>query len=87
MKRGQPNAKPILPRHARWVEFIERLVGREGCNFHADHWTCFGDVRFTKAILRDMGLDERSTDLSIAYFGDHGGYCDCEVVFNVDRTR
>jgi hypothetical protein len=79
--------RPILPRHPRWSEFLERLAGPEACNFQTDRWTCFGDVRFTKRILRDMGLDEPSIELSTAYFRDHGGYCDCEVILNVDTTR
>ena len=40
-------------------------------------------MRFAERILRYMGLDDQSVDLSLAYFRDHGGYCDCEVIFNV----
>jgi hypothetical protein len=25
-------------------------------------------------------------DKSIAYFREHGGYCDCEILFNVERS-
>jgi Protein of unknown function (DUF2695) len=82
-----PACQPILPRHARWNEFLERLASPEACNFHNDQWTCFGDMRFTQRILRDMGLDEYSIEVSTTYFKDHGGYCDCEVVFNVGPQR
>ena len=77
--------EPILPRHPRWEEFIERLCGPEGCNFTETSWTCFGgdDKRFCSRILASMGLPERATAASLAYFEDHGGHCDCEVVFNL----
>ena len=83
--------EPILPRHPRWEEFVERLCGPEGCNFiegrtvNETRWTCFGgkDKRFSHRILRDMGLSEQAIAVSLAYFEDHGGHCDCEVAFNV----
>jgi hypothetical protein len=86
-KPSTPTLRPILPRHPRWDEFLERLAGPEACNFQTDRRTCFGDVRFTRTILRDMGLDEPSIEASIAYFRDHDGYCDCEVVRNFDPKR
>ena len=79
--------EPLLPRHPRWDEFIDRLEGPEGCDFHPDHWTCHGDLRAATAILGRMGLTERAVRVSVAYFKDHGGYCDCEVVFNVGSTE
>jgi Protein of unknown function (DUF2695) len=76
--------QPILPRHPRWEEFLDRLYGPEGCNFKTT-WTCFGgtDKRFSREILTRMGLSDRAIAVSLAYFEDHGGYCDCEVVLNV----
>ncbi|HEY7199626.1 MAG TPA: DUF2695 domain-containing protein [Candidatus Dormibacteraeota bacterium] len=75
---------PILPRHPRWNEFIERLSGPEGCNFRDTRWTCHGtEKRFCREILTRMGLSDRAIAISLAYFEDHGGYCDCEVVLNV----
>jgi len=89
MQHQKPAAtcRPLLPRHPRWDEFIERLAGPNACNFQTDRWTCFGDMQFTTRILREMGLDEPSINVSTAYFRDHGGYCDCEVIFNVDHPR
>ena len=34
-------------------------------------------------ILRTMGFDEDFIYASMAYFAEHGGYCDCEILFNV----
>lgn len=78
--------------HPRWVEFCKRLEGPEGCNFRQTDpddpdtlvWRCSGgpDRSRAKAILEDMGCDiEQSCD----YFEDNGGYCDCEILFNVRR--
>jgi len=77
----------MLPRHPGWEEFIQRLAGPKACNFDGDHWTCSGDLRFVKRILRDVGLDDASIRVSTAYCKDHGAFCDCEVVFMGDRTR
>jgi len=91
--RTMPNNKPaatcepLLPRHLRWKKFLERLAGPDACNFQTDSWTCFGDLRFSTRILREMGLDKQSIDVTTAYFKNHSGYCDCEVIFNVDHPR
>jgi len=77
----------ILPRHPRWKEFVERLAGPNGCNFGEHGWTCFGDLRFTRQLLALMGMRPAPIDVCIAYFKDHGGYCDCEVIINVARAR
>ena len=78
--------------HPRWGEFCERLGGPEGCDFKKDkkgeiHWKCAGgrDKSLATKILRKMGLTLREVAESFAYFEEHGGYCDCEILFNVDR--
>jgi hypothetical protein len=82
--------------HPRWEEFAERLEGPEGCNFTAEYdeagnyidgsgrWQCKGgkDKTFATAILTDMGMD---VEASLKYFEVNGGYCDCEILFNVDK--
>ena len=73
----------MLPRHHRWNEFVRRLLGPEGCDLQGSSWTCFGDVRFTKRILQNMGFDQPSIEVSTTYFKHHGGFCDCEVLLNV----
>ena len=77
----------MRPRHPRWTEFIDRLAGPDGCNFKAETWTCFGDTRLTERILAGMGWEPAAIAASLRYFRSRGGYCDCEVVFNVDRRR
>jgi len=88
--------RALTPNHPCWDEFCDRLGGEEGCNFRgADStWSCAGDLGqnrdspervhgFSRAILKKMGLSDQQIAESLAYFRDHGGYCDCEVLFNV----
>ena len=76
---------PIQPAHPRWEEFLERLCGPEGCNFTDTTWRCSGGTArpFCRQILADMGLTEQAIAVTLAYFEEHGGYCDCEVALNV----
>ncbi len=81
----------MTPTHPRWEEFCDRLEGPDGCNFHEDadgvtRWTCGGGEDQSIAIrcLQVMGFDRASIDASCAYFRDHGGYCSCEILFNVN---
>ncbi|MHB8510007.1 MAG: DUF2695 domain-containing protein [Candidatus Dormibacteria bacterium] len=73
---------PILPRDHRWEAFLERLSGPGFCAWQ-ETWTCHGDLRFTKKVLAEMGLSPQAIAVSLQYFMNHGGYCDCEVVMNV----
>jgi hypothetical protein len=74
---------PILPGHRRWEEFVGRLCGPAFCDWGKDSWTCHGDLRFTRKLLLEMGLSPDAVAVSVQYYKNHGGYCDCEVVFNV----
>jgi len=84
-------SKVMTLKHPRWGEFIERLEGPEGCNFHEQEpgnpnsvtWTCKAgtDKSLATAILEDMG--DVSIKKSMIYFENHGGCCDCEILFNV----
>jgi hypothetical protein len=93
-----PSQGRMLPTSLRWAEFLDRLEGPEGCNFRYigdpahpkptdTTWDCAsgGPNRHAHAhkILAAMGLDSGAIDASCAYFDAHGGYCDCEILFNV----
>jgi hypothetical protein len=43
---------------------------------------CEHDHRYATKIMTEMG--DIDIPASIAYFEEHGGYCDCEIGFNVD---
>jgi len=79
----------MTPENPRWSKFIELLEGPEGCNFKKDKkraytWKCKGgtDKSYAIAILKEMGNID--IDASVEYFDEHGGHCDCEIVFNVN---
>lgn len=83
----------MTPDSPRWEEFTKRLAGPEGCDFKREdpedssslQWWCKGGNDKSKAIkiLQDMG----GVDIghSLVYFEEHGGFCDCEILFNVDQ--
>jgi hypothetical protein len=81
--------KTMTPRHPLWKKFAERLDGPEGCNFKDINgkftWSCKGgmDKSKAKAILESMA--DIDVEKSLAYFDEHGGHCDCEILFNVDK--
>jgi len=84
----------MTPEHPRWEEFCARLEGPEGCHFiDAPNklgctWTCAGgtDKTFATMILRAMGFSDADVQWSLDYFETQGGYCDCEILFNVDKA-
>jgi hypothetical protein len=70
----------MTPEHPRWEEFCERLAasvtlaGCHGCGHPAGH-------DGARAILTSMNdLDGAA---SLAYFREHGGHCDCEILLNL----
>lgn len=83
----------MTPLHPRWEEFCERLEGPEGCNFQGEGpaltWSCGGgtDKTHARRILIAMGLSDEDVEWSLGYFEIRGGFCDCEILFNVDGVR
>ena len=82
-------AQPITPGHPHWQSFIERLSGPEGCHFREDEigdltWYCGGGQEKSKAAAILKTMPDIDVEGSLAYFDQHGGHCDCEIVFNVD---
>jgi hypothetical protein len=68
----------LTPENPRWDEFICALadaVTQRGCSgtSHRHH---------AKKVMADMGDVDIAE--SLAFFESHGGYCDCEILFNVE---
>lgn len=88
---SQPRGPIMTPDNPDWKRFVALLEGPEGCNFQQDPntekttWSCKGDKDKSKALAILMkhfpGVDVPAT---LAYFESRGGYCDCEILFNVD---
>ena len=78
---------PVMtPDNERWGEFTEKLGGPDGCDFTVDGtWICDNSRHrpFARKILTEMGFD---VSRSLAVFDAGGGYCDCEILFNVENT-
>ena len=75
---------------ARCPAFLDRLEGQEGCNFYENPpgeftWLRDGSSeRFlARKLLSKMDVD---ADKTLEYFAQHGGSCDCEIVFNVQES-
>ncbi len=43
---------------------------------------CDHTLKLTKRWIQENGLEDREEEI-IEYLEENGGYCDCEVVFNV----
>lgn len=79
----------------RFSEFIDRLAGQGYCNFHYDKkenlkWTCDNSTDnkpMAYAVLTDMGLSFDGIRKSFEFFEEHGGFCDCEIVFNCEKAE
>lgn len=78
----------MTPKHPKWTEFAALMEGPQGCNFRKDDkgettWDC--NAKQERPIARRLlaGFDGVDVEKSLAYFDMHGGYCDCEIAFNV----
>ena len=68
----------LTPESPRWFAFINALdiaIESEGC----DARTC----QLAEQLMRTMGNVDVAA--SLKFFSEHGGYCDCEILLNVDR--
>jgi len=80
----------VIPGHPLWDSFVQVLGGPDACNFRKVYgetrWTCKGgrNKDFATKILKAMKVPEQQITETLAYFEAHGGYCDCEILFNVD---
>ena len=77
----------LTPDSPRWEEFCDRLADvleEKGCDgdFGANRETPKRVLQHARRILAEMGdVDVLST---LSLFGKLGGYCDCEILMNVD---
>lgn len=83
----------MTPAHPRWSEFydqLEELLSRWGCS--GDGTQLDGKTGavapqsrptlcMSRRLLIEMGCN---VEASLAFFRDNGGFCDCEVLLNVE---
>jgi hypothetical protein len=88
LERANKRASIVMgPTHPEWAAFCTALAGEGYCDFTEDEegkpsWHCQHDHRHTRSLLANKWpmIDVEAT---LKLFRDHGGYCDCEVLFNV----
>jgi hypothetical protein len=78
----------LTPDNVRWTGFcnllIAALAGTGDDISDTDLMRgCDNTLKQSEQILRAMGGVD--VDLTLDYFEDRGGYCDCEVLFNVEN--
>ena len=61
----------MIPGHPQWVEFCNKLQEMQWCEHE------FGYA------IECLNLFAVDTDRTLAWFQEHGGYCDCEIIFNI----
>lgn len=76
----------MTPEHPRWNEFCYR-VGGDGSELRCNGCLKNDDGTLNRQsyavmALKTMGMDVKH---SVEFFEEHGGYCDCEILLNVDQ--
>lgn len=83
----------MTPAHPKWNDFMVELEGPKGCRFRqklvlgmrSPTWKCGGSIRrpICRRLLKKYKVDVAAT---LEFFRERGGCCDCEVIFNVERS-
>jgi Protein of unknown function (DUF2695) len=78
----------LTPASPRWSLFVRLLGDTITDGLPKGTWRCGNDGsgskhRYAEAVLTELGGID--IDGTLALFRRHGGYCDCEILFNVDR--
>lgn len=73
-QRAEAEARLPLPRSdlTALFDFLDSRLESEDC----DH-----TLRLTREFLRERSVPEEPV---VAWLGEHGGFCDCEVLSNVE---
>lgn len=80
----------MSPWYSGWDAFCDHLSGPQGCDFREEGgWSCSCDTARPFAVLamKRMGFTDAQIEASLSLFAAWGGFCDCEILFNVDRFR
>lgn len=75
----------LTPSHPRWREFTSTLSDRLLAEVPAHRTSgCDNTHREAVAVMTVMGdIDIKA---SLTFFEKYGGYCDCEILFNVAKN-
>jgi Protein of unknown function (DUF2695) len=79
----------LTPASPRWSLFVRLLGNTLTDGLPADTWRCGDDGsggskhRYAEAVMAELGGID--IDGTLEFFQQHGGFCDCEILFNVDE--
>jgi len=78
----------LTPASPRWPLFVRLLGDTLTDDMPEGRWRCGNDGsggpkhRYAEAVLTELGGID--IDGTLEFFEEHGGYCDCEIMLNVD---
>lgn len=64
------------PRWRKFIDMLSKAIERNGC----DATTLTQSKKILKEHFSDIDIEG-----TVEYFEGRGGFCDCEVIYNVDR--
>ena len=71
--------------HPKFQYFCWKLCDPDACDFKQVDgewiWSCDNQLTHTRRILEEMG--DIDVEATMKYFKENGGYCDCEIIWNV----
>ena len=78
----------LTPRSPRWSLFAKLLDDTMTEGLPEGTWRCGNDDSggskhlYAEAVMAELGGID--IDGTLEFFREHGGYCDCEILLNVD---
>jgi len=76
----------MTPEHPRWDEFADALSAAINAQNEPGVSDCKHTFDSTRQVLAEMGVDV-NVEATIKYFELKGGFCDCEVLLNLDTNE
>lgn len=73
----------ITSRHEELRKALYKHLSEVFSKYGLGH--CSGELKLTRRFLRKAGLKPGEVKEMLYLFQEFGGYCDCEIVFNVGR--
>jgi Protein of unknown function (DUF2695) len=68
----------------KFFERLDDLLSPEGALTPAP--SCVGTFQLSESILNEAGFDRGELDEILAVLQSKGGFCDCEILYNVAET-
>lgn len=90
MKSNTRKTGIMTPEHPSWGRFTRQLRRTLGCNLREQDddvlFACDGSHERPKAMAILKGFAGVDVEASLRFFEEHGGHCDCEILWNVEAN-